>query len=265
VAPARSSSTATVASADAGQVIRLAPANAAAWSGRCWSRAIVGQLDQALSDCNEALRLEPSANTLERRALVYLKSGQFGKAIADYDCALKTNPKRAGLLYGRGMAKLRGGDAAGGNADMAAAKEIDPRVADAFAGYNVPALRAEATPPAVEAPSTSEAKPEVAAAPPANQGADAAPPAPPAAAEITTSVSRPVRSDTARSMPSDAAAPAATAAATAPAADCSFAETHWKSAESIGTLAVYEDHLARFPTCAFSTLAAARIEALRNR
>jgi hypothetical protein len=65
-------------------------------------------------------------------------------------------------------------------------------------------------------------------------------------------------------MPSDAAAPAATAA-TAPAADCSFAETHWKSAESIGTLAVYEDHLARFPTCAFSTLAAARIEALRNR
>jgi tetratricopeptide (TPR) repeat protein len=33
---------------------RLAPANAAGWSGRCWSRAIVGQLDQALADCNEA-------------------------------------------------------------------------------------------------------------------------------------------------------------------------------------------------------------------
>jgi hypothetical protein len=42
------------------------------------------------------------------------------------------------------------------------------------------------------------------------------------------------------------------------------AETHWKSAESIGTLAVYNDHLARFPNCVFSTLAAARIEALKK-
>jgi hypothetical protein len=32
------------------------------------------------------------------------------KAIADYDAALKTNPKLAGPLYGRGMAKLRKGE-----------------------------------------------------------------------------------------------------------------------------------------------------------
>jgi len=49
-----------------------------------------------------------------------------------------------------------------------------------------------------------------------------------------------------------------------PAADCSLAETHWKSVESIGTLAAYKDHLARFPNCVFSTLATARIEALRK-
>jgi hypothetical protein len=49
-----------------------------------------------------------------------------------------------------------------------------------------------------------------------------------------------------------------------PAADCSSAETHWKSAESIGTLAAYNDHLARFPNCVFSTLGAARIEALKK-
>jgi hypothetical protein len=61
------------------------------------------------------------------------------------------------------------------------------------------------------------------------------------------------------------AAPSAAAAApTTPAvaADCSMAETHWKSVESIGTLTAYKDHLARFPSCVFSTLAAARIEAL---
>jgi hypothetical protein len=43
-----------------------------------------------------------------------------------------------------------------------------------------------------------------------------------------------------------------------------LAETHWKSVESIGTLAAYNDHLARFPNCVFSTLAAARIEALKK-
>jgi hypothetical protein len=47
-----------------------------------------------------------------------------------------------------------------------------------------------------------------------------------------------------------------------PAADCQFAETHWKTAEVIKTLAIYQDHLARFPTCAFAGLAKARIEAL---
>jgi hypothetical protein len=46
--------------------------------------------------------------------------------------------------------------------------------------------------------------------------------------------------------------------------DCAQAETHWKSAEEIRTIPVYEDHLARFGQCAFSTLAKARIEALRK-
>jgi hypothetical protein len=34
--------------------------------------------------------------------------------------------------------------------------------------------------------------------------------------------------------------------------------------EEIRTLAVYEDHLARFPTCKFAALARARIEALKK-
>jgi hypothetical protein len=60
------------------------------------------------------------------------------------------------------------------------------------------------------------------------------------------------------------AAPALSAPASPPAADCAQAETHWQSAEEIGTLAVYQDHLARFPTCDFATLATARIETLRK-
>jgi uncharacterized caspase-like protein len=59
-------------------------------------------------------------------------------------------------------------------------------------------------------------------------------------------------------------APAAPQAA--PKADpCAAAEAHWKAADSIGTLAAYEDHLARFPNCIFATLAKARVEGLKQK
>jgi uncharacterized caspase-like protein len=45
---------------------------------------------------------------------------------------------------------------------------------------------------------------------------------------------------------------------------CSAAADHWKSAEAIGSLAAFEDHLARFPNCAFAQLAKARIEGTKN-
>jgi formylglycine-generating enzyme required for sulfatase activity len=45
---------------------------------------------------------------------------------------------------------------------------------------------------------------------------------------------------------------------------CAAAGDHWRSAESIGTLAAFEDHLTRFPTCSFAVLAKARIEALTS-
>jgi hypothetical protein len=50
-----------------------------------------------------------------------------------------------------------------------------------------------------------------------------------------------------------------------PADPCSAASDHWKSTEAIGTAAAFEDHLARFPTCAYAGLARARIEDLKTR
>ena len=49
----------------------------------------------------------------------------------------------------------------------------------------------------------------------------------------------------------------------APADPCASASEHWKSAEAIGTTAAFEDHLARYPNCAFAGLARARLEALK--
>ena len=48
----------------------------------------------------------------------------------------------------------------------------------------------------------------------------------------------------------------------APVDPCAAASDHWKSAEVANTKAAYDDHLARFPTCSFASLARARITAL---
>jgi uncharacterized caspase-like protein len=59
-----------------------------------------------------------------------------------------------------------------------------------------------------------------------------------------------------------AAAPAQTFAATPRADPCAAADMHWRSAEAIGTASAFQDHLARFPNCAFAGLAKARIDQL---
>jgi tetratricopeptide (TPR) repeat protein len=58
-------------------------------------------------------------------------------AVADYDEALKLNPKQAASLYGRGLAKFKKGDAGGSEADIAAAKAIQADVVEEFARYGV--------------------------------------------------------------------------------------------------------------------------------
>jgi tetratricopeptide (TPR) repeat protein len=192
--------------ADYSEAIRIEP-SVSRYRGRCWSRAASGQLQAALDDCNQALRLRPNdADALDARGFTYLKLGQIDRAIADYDSALKADPTIAASLYGRGVAKEKKGDAADGSADVAAAKALQTDIAKEFAGSGVIAVN-DAVSPAAPLPGQS-----------------------PSAA--TT--------------------------------DCARAETHWKSAEEIKTLAVYEDHLARFPTCDFAILARAKIEMLKK-
>jgi tetratricopeptide (TPR) repeat protein len=109
----------------------------ALWNGRCWAKAIIGELQAALSDCNEALRLESNvAATFDSRGLTYLKMGQWDLAIDDYSSALRLDPKLASSLYGRGLAKLKTGDKAG-DADIAAAKAIETTIVRDFARYGV--------------------------------------------------------------------------------------------------------------------------------
>jgi tetratricopeptide (TPR) repeat protein len=115
------------------------PGIAAPRNSRCWFRVTSGQdLDAALADCDEALRLEPDdANILDSRGLVHYRRGEYAAAIADCSVALLKDPKLANSLYVRGLAKLKTGDPSGGNADIASAKALDPSIADTYTAYGV--------------------------------------------------------------------------------------------------------------------------------
>jgi tetratricopeptide (TPR) repeat protein len=123
--------------ADYSEAIRLDPSDPAAYNNRCYAYARAGQLQLAIADCNQALRLGPNANRLDTRGFTYLRLGQFDSAIADYDEAVKIDPKLASSLYGRGLAKLKKGNTDAGNADIAAAMQIQSNIAEEFARYGV--------------------------------------------------------------------------------------------------------------------------------
>jgi tetratricopeptide (TPR) repeat protein len=108
------------------------------WNERCWARAIIGELQKALDDCNKSLELAPNvATTLDSRGLTHLKLGNWNAAIADYDAALRQQRALPTALYGRGLAKLKRGDLAGGKADMAAARAVDEDIAKEFDHYGL--------------------------------------------------------------------------------------------------------------------------------
>jgi tetratricopeptide (TPR) repeat protein len=99
---------------------------------------VVGQnLDKALSNCNQALKLAAkaspfNASVLNNRGLVWLRLGDYPKSIADFDACLKLSPKFAWSLYGRGVAKIREKDTAVGEADVADAVKLEPGIEEKF-------------------------------------------------------------------------------------------------------------------------------------
>jgi tetratricopeptide (TPR) repeat protein len=127
---------------DYDQAIELEPSYATALGNRCFSRTVLNQLEAALADCTEARRLDrTSPQILDNLGFTYLKLLQPDRAIAGYNAALTLAPKTASALFGRGMARKVKGDSAGAEVDFAAAKAVQPNIADELRNFIGPALR----------------------------------------------------------------------------------------------------------------------------
>jgi tetratricopeptide (TPR) repeat protein/predicted aspartyl protease len=116
-----------------------------ALNGSCWIRAMQGiDLDRALNDCDKAIwrvdkKSSPGgyAKLLDSRGFTRLRRGEFDKAIADFDAAVKLDPRKASSLFGRGTAKLRKLKTAEGQADIAAAAALQPKITEYFDRHGI--------------------------------------------------------------------------------------------------------------------------------
>ena len=124
--------------ADYSSAIEIEPRMGLAYNNRALSRAIAGSdLVAALADSDQALKLLPlNLEVRDTRGFIYLKLGDPALALNEYNAALTIDPNRALSLYGRGLARIRMGDAAG-KGDQEAALTINPEVADDFAIYGL--------------------------------------------------------------------------------------------------------------------------------
>jgi tetratricopeptide (TPR) repeat protein len=116
------------------QAIRLNPSSANAYNNRGVIYRIKGDYDRAIADYDEAIWLKsgdyPAA--FYNRALAYSDKGEYDHALTDFDVVLQFNAKNALALYARGLTRLKKGDAEAGNDDIAAAKAINPSIAEQF-------------------------------------------------------------------------------------------------------------------------------------
>jgi lipoprotein NlpI len=114
--------------ADYSEAIRLDPKGAAAFNNRGSAYSDKGDLDRAIADYNEAIRLDPtSARAFNNRGFAYRAKGDLDRAIADYSEAIGIDPKDAAAFVNRGVAYRAKGDNDRAIADYSEAIRLNPK------------------------------------------------------------------------------------------------------------------------------------------
>jgi lipoprotein NlpI len=106
------------------------PNRAIAFSNRCgwwWAKK---DPDRALSDCNEAIRIEPTyAVAYVNRGNTYLNKADIERAFADFNEAIRLDPKNAWAYNARGNLLKNKGDLDHALADLNESIRLDPNYA----------------------------------------------------------------------------------------------------------------------------------------
>ena len=114
---------------DLEDAIRLDPANALAVAARGDVYLSRKDYDRALADYSKAAAVDPDNGLIFiGRGMAYLATRDIDRAMAEFEHAIRLQPTLAAGLYWRGIARRLKGDVAAGDADIAAAKKIDPKV-----------------------------------------------------------------------------------------------------------------------------------------
>lgn len=102
-----------------------------------------GQYDKALADYNSAIKLDKKfTEALNNRGILYASIGRYENALRDYAEAQRLSPKFADAYYNRGILYLTIGQLDKAIDDFSKAIDIEPFMADAFNNRGV-ALRSK--------------------------------------------------------------------------------------------------------------------------
>ena len=130
-----------LALADYGEAAKIDKKYADAFYNRCVIFNLKKDYDSAISDCSQAIKLGPTpkatlaaggeqlgndrtiSDYYSERGLAFFKKDDFVHALADFDNAIRMNPKNGRALKNRGLAYQAKGDARA-DADLDAAKQL---------------------------------------------------------------------------------------------------------------------------------------------
>jgi len=108
---------------------------AALYVNRCSVNHAKGDYDRAIADCNEAIRLDPKfAEAYNNRGNAYYAKGNYDRAIADASEAIWLDPSLALAYNNRGNAYYAKGDYDRAIADASEAIRLDPKYMVAYFG-----------------------------------------------------------------------------------------------------------------------------------
>jgi tetratricopeptide (TPR) repeat protein len=106
-----------LALADLNEALRLNPRHGRAWSMRAANFSMRGDWDRALSDYNDSLQLDPNnVAALDNRGVVWEKKGNMDQALHDFDAAIAIDPEFAPAVRHRAqLLELQGRSGESGN------------------------------------------------------------------------------------------------------------------------------------------------------